>query len=554
MGSISTADPDIPIPPPTILVSLRTGKLAPFGHLSIQSGIMKSAREGRIRVSKLGLADDEHDLTFHGGIDKAIHQYDSSHYPLWRSLYPSCNQFLPGGFGENLVADGFSETNVCIGDRVKVGPAEGGGGGAILEVSLPRQPCFKLNQRFGIKNFAPRTHELARTGWYYRVIEEGWIEEGMKIEIIERRWPKWTIERLHHFVHREQGDRETIEELLSIPEMGNECKNVFKTRLTKLEEANKKKVEVWRPFRITRKKLETPRIMGFTFRSTETLDKVEDVRPGSHVCVRLPNGLQRAYSVVGGTSECFDLAIARDENSRGGSVCLHDETELGQTLSFGPITESLGAASMASHHILIAGGIGITAFPAMMKRFEDINYNFELHYCVRSAEDVAFKKRVSELGDKVKVYDKTKGERLNVKGLLRGRKWNSHVYICGPERMIDGVMEAAKECGMEDDEVHYETFKVDAGGDPFTFDVEGEKENKCFQVGAEETLLEVMRKAGFEIGSSCEVGNCGTCRIGLRSGKVEHRGSALSEEEKKTELLSCVSRGLGHIVVEVPEG
>ena len=375
----------------------------------------------------------------------------------------------------------------------------------------------------------------------------------MQISIISRNWPKWTIERLHHFVHREQGDRETIEELISIPEMGNECKDVFKTRLTKLDEANKKKTEIWRRFRITRKKLETPRIMGFTFRCIETLDEVEDVKPGSHVCVRLPNGLQRAYSVVGGTSECFDLAIARDENSRGGSVYLHDEAKLGQTLSFGPITQSLAAASMASHHILIAGGIGITAFPAMMKRFEDINYNYELHYCVRSVEDVAFKKRMQELGEKVRIYDKAKGERLDVKALLRGRKWNSHVYVCGPQRMIDGVIEAAKEVGMEDDEVHYETFKVDAGGDPFTFDVEGENGKKYLQVGAEETLLEVMRRAGFEVGSSCEVGNCGTCRIGLRSGKVEHRGSALNEEEKRSELLSCVSRGLGHIVVEVAE-
>jgi MOSC domain-containing protein YiiM/ferredoxin-NADP reductase len=554
MGSVANTNPEIPIPSPTKLVSLRTGKLAPFGPLSIQSGIIKSPRVGRIRVTKLGLTDDEHDLTFHGGPDKAIHQYDSSHYPLWRSLYPACESFLPGGFGENLVADGFSETNICIGDRVRVCHL-GDNEGALLEVSLPRQPCFKLNQRFGIKNFAPKTHELARTGWYYRVIEEGWIEEGMQIEIVERNWPRWTIERLHHFVHREQGAPEILDELVGIPEMGNECKSVFEKRIVKMNEDMKKKAEVWRRFRITRKKLETPRIMGFTFRCVDTLDKVEDVQPGSHVCVRLPNGLQRAYSVVGGTSECFELAIARDESSRGGSVYLHDQTKLGDLLSFGTITQSLSAASMASHHILIAGGIGITAFPAMMKRFEDINYNYELHYCVRSAEDVAFRKRMEELGDKVRIYDKSKGERLNVGRLLKERKWNSHVYICGPQRMIDGVLAAAKEVGMEDDEMHYETFKIDAGGDPFIVDVdvEGEAGKKGLNVGAEETLLQVLRKSGFEIGSSCEVGNCGTCRIGLKSGRVEHRGSALNEEEKGREVLSCVSRGVGHIIVEVPE-
>ena len=71
-------------------------------------------------------------------------------------------------------------------------------------------------------------------------------------------------------------------------------------------------------------------------------------------------------------------------------------------------------------------------------------------------------------------------------------------------------------------------------------------------MGAGETLLQVLRKARFEIESSCEMGNCGTCRIGLRSGMVEHRGSALNEEKERV-LLSCVSSGVGHIVVEAPE-
>jgi ferredoxin len=190
----------------------------------------------------------------------------------------------------------------------------------------------------------------------------------------------------------------------------------------------------------------------------------------------------------------------------------------------------------------------------MIKRFEAISYSYELHYCVRSAEDVAFKQLITELGAKVTVYDRSGGERLDLTALLNERKWNSHVYVCGPQRMIDGVNEAAKTCGMQDDEVHYEAFKIDSGGDPFTVDVEAEGgKKKHLSVGGEQTLLEVMRKAGFDIGSSCEVGNCGTCRVGLKSGRVDHRGSALSEAEKRGEMLSCVSRGLGHIVIEAPE-
>jgi MOSC domain-containing protein YiiM len=81
------------------------------------------------------------------------------------------------------------------------------GDSVLLEVSLPRQPCFKLNTRFGIKNFAKRTHELNCTGWYYRVLREGWIEAGMEIRVLERKYPQWTIEMLLHHVHRNLTDR-----------------------------------------------------------------------------------------------------------------------------------------------------------------------------------------------------------------------------------------------------------------------------------------------------------------------------------------------------------
>ncbi|KAI2857803.1 hypothetical protein CBS147343_3747 [Aspergillus niger] len=188
--------PLIPIPPPTTLQEIRTSKLRPFGP--VLSAIDKQTRPGQLYVSTTGLEDDEHDLAFHGGIDKAIHQYCADHYSYWADRFPEARaRFIPGGFGENLVADGWNEQTVCIGDRVRIGPPgslrPGGRNGCVLEVSLPRQPCFKLNQRFGIKNFAPLTHQEAKTGWYYRVVEEGWIQEGMEIRVIHRS---------HAMVHR----------------------------------------------------------------------------------------------------------------------------------------------------------------------------------------------------------------------------------------------------------------------------------------------------------------------------------------------------------------
>jgi ferredoxin len=119
--------------------------------------------------------------------------------------------------------------------------------------------------------------------------------------------------------------------------------------------------------------------------------------------------------------------------------------------------------------------------------------------------------------------------------------------------MIDAGIETASAIKMPSDELHYEVFQADTSGDPFTVEVVSDERKVDLQVESEQTLLEVVRDAGFEIGSSCETGNCGTCRIKIRCGEVQHRGSALTKTEQRSEMLSCVSRGIGHIVVELPE-
>lgn len=161
---------------------------------------------------------------------------------------------------------------------------------------------------------------------------------------------------------------------------------------------------------------------------------------------------------------------------------------------------------------------------------------------------------LSKLGPNINIYDKSKGQRLDITDILKNRVWNSHAYICGPQRMIDAAVETATAVGMTSNEVHYEVFHADLSGDPFSVEDVSKERKAVLQVKAEQTLLDVMRDAGFEIGSSCEAGNCGTCRVPVRYGRVQHRGSALTETEQKAEMLACVSRGIGHIVVGVPEG
>jgi MOSC domain-containing protein YiiM len=193
------------------LLQIRTSKMKQMRDLSIFTGIYKEPRNSRVFCSSTGLESDEHDLTFHGGVDKAVHQYFPGHYKDWKSEHPEVEHaFEIGGFGENLVASGgMNERNICVGDIIRVGEDDG----VLLQVSLPRQPCFKLNHRFGLKGFAAQTWKKSRTGWYYRVLEEGWMEVGDAFTLVERKYPDWTIERVQEYLHR---DKENLAKLMEV--------------------------------------------------------------------------------------------------------------------------------------------------------------------------------------------------------------------------------------------------------------------------------------------------------------------------------------------------
>ncbi|KAK6864144.1 hypothetical protein PG990_006419 [Apiospora arundinis] len=539
-----------------VILEVRSSKMKTMPGLSVQSGIDKLVREGRVPVSKIGIDDDEHDLVFHGGPDKAILGYCSSHYPDWQAEYPeAASRFQPGGFGENFVTKHMNERNVCVGDLHQVGEP---GVGPLLQVSLPRQPCFKLNHRFQLKNFAPKVYTTSRTGWYYRVLKEGTVAAGDEIRLVERRWPKWTIERVQEYLHRKLDDHAMNEELAAVEDMGKESRGNFQKRVAKQKAREKKaaageedqsKSEKWKNYRIAEKKRQTGRIASFILEAVEKDPDAGDAELGAHARLKLSNGLIRTYSIVSGNANRFELGIALEEASRGGSKFMHGTKE-GDTIQVGRITSDVKPVGAASQHIFIAGGIGITAFLSMMDTYRQIHWQTVLHYAVRSESDIPFRETLDLLGDSVKLYDASKGRRMDIPAIMKNMGWNSHVYICGPKRMMDEALRVSQEAGLTETDIHFEAFAADTTGDPFEVEVANRGSQKL-HVGEEETLLEVLRRNFDDIPSSCEVGNCGTCKVSLKCGNVEHRGTALMEDEKKDSMLSCISRGMGKIVIEI---
>lgn len=177
------------------------------------SAIAKSAVAGPRAVTFLGIAGDaQADLSVHGGPDKAIHHYPRDHYSWWQAQLPGRDSLeRAGAFGENISTHDLTERDVSIGDRFRLGTA-------LVEICQGRQPCWKQAHRLADKGVVATMVKTGRSGWYYRVIEEGSVETGCSLVRTERTHPEWSVERVTAIVvgGRER-DAGTLRALAAVP-------------------------------------------------------------------------------------------------------------------------------------------------------------------------------------------------------------------------------------------------------------------------------------------------------------------------------------------------
>lgn len=173
------------------ILAVLLGKVRPFRGDDEPSAIGKLPVAHAVAVGAMGLAGDEQaDRTVHGGVDKAIHHYPADHYDWWRGFLGDAPLLdAPGAFGENISTAGLDENSVFLGDRFRLGTA-------LVEVTQARQPCWKLDHRFGAKGVMAQVVKTRRTGWYYRVLEPGLVKAGDALGLVERPYPEWPLASL----------------------------------------------------------------------------------------------------------------------------------------------------------------------------------------------------------------------------------------------------------------------------------------------------------------------------------------------------------------------
>ncbi len=193
------------------------------GDTVVTTGIFKTPVAGRVPLRTLNLdGDRQADLTVHGGPDKAVYVYSADHYPAW------CDELggeLPwGAFGENLDVDGCLENEICLGDTIRAGTA-------LVQVTEPRLPCYKLGIKFDDPGMIKTFLERGRTGFYVRVLEAGEVGAGDTFAVTDPDPARVPVSEILRLYTRDRGDLAAIRRVLGVTALGAGWRQHFEKRL-----------------------------------------------------------------------------------------------------------------------------------------------------------------------------------------------------------------------------------------------------------------------------------------------------------------------------------
>ncbi|GAB6070989.1 PDR/VanB family oxidoreductase [Thiomicrorhabdus hydrogeniphila] len=270
--------------------------------------------------------------------------------------------------------------------------------------------------------------------------------------------------------------------------------------------------------------------------------------PGSNVVVEMSDGdkkIRNAYSLLSDPRDSseYRIAVRLQPNSRGGSIFMHKNVHEGSELIISPPSNLFLPDWRAKKHIFLAGGVGITPFMSYIPEMLRQQADFELHYMYRSTQTGAYIDYLKEtIGDRLHAYDSALSKKADVTQIMSDSVQGTHIYICGPESLIDSVLDYAEQSGWPKSHIHYEVFAAPKPGKPFLAELQ--KSGKTIYVPEDQSLLEALEANGIEIPNMCRGGVCGQCASKVLDGEVEHRDNFLSEKEHAENncIMPCVSR------------
>lgn len=281
---------------------------------------------------------------------------------------------------------------------------------------------------------------------------------------------------------------------------------------------------------------------------------------GAHIDVHLRDGLSRKYSLCSDPGErgFYEIAVKREERSRGGSAYVHEAIDVGDIIQIGQPKNYFPLEPGDGPAVLVAAGIGVTPLLAMAHSLKRTGRAFEFHYFARSLDSAAYSAQLcTRFAGHSRVYlgltPAATAERLTrVIGEMHA---SAHLYFCGPSGFMS-ALEAIAVQHLPARNIHSESFSGPLipgtrGNRDREFVIELARSRRVLTVPADRSITDVLYDHGIAVPTSCEAGLCGACRSTVMAGVPDHRDTFLSAEEKvrNDSIMLCVSRCMGERLV-----
>lgn len=286
-------------------------------------------------------------------------------------------------------------------------------------------------------------------------------------------------------------------------------------------------------------------------------DPLPAISPGDHIDLHLDTGLIRSYSLVGiaGSVSRYEIAVAMDPQSRGGSIYIHKKLRVGDEIKISGPRNLFELHPEASHSVLIAGGIGITPIWSMVQELERLGRPWTLFFAARSRSHAAYLQEIkllasrSECGRLFTHFDDEAGATpMDIAAALTSTPQDAHLYCCGPTAMLNSFELAAVH--WPKDHVHLERFgpaqTATSPKNSQEFEVRLARSGQIFTVPSNKSILDVLLDNGIDTQYGCMQGVCGMCEVAVLEGTPDHRDQILSNETRlaNSSLMVCCSRSL----------
>jgi vanillate O-demethylase ferredoxin subunit len=267
-------------------------------------------------------------------------------------------------------------------------------------------------------------------------------------------------------------------------------------------------------------------------------------RPGAHIDLHLPGGMVRTYSLCNDPAEtaCYRIAVKRERAGRGGSIMLHDDVKVGDTIGVSLPRGGLPLGTDVSRVVFVAGGIGVTPFLSAAASLQRTARDFKLHLMARGAPPLAHLLEPFLQTGQLVLHDTASGGRPDIAALIGGPTPGTAIACCGPASMIDDFEKASRD--WPDARVHIERFvppllPADPNARPYTLALSRSKIEARVEPG--QTMLAALLGLGVDIPASCCGGICGACKVDWLEGHPIHRDRVLSPTERARSLMVCVA-------------